>query len=173
MKGTTTEIPGTIGFLKTDGDPGGGSGGAEPEQRGGLRMSRAAAAAARAAAAQSPSKEGGAETPSREERIVSTPGVRGGKPRIAGHRITVADIAIWHERMGMSPDEIVSAYPSITLSDVHSALAYYYDDRDEIDRSIREGEEYAESMRAKHPSLVAEKLKARKTDAPDDPLPSR
>ena len=44
------------------------------------------------------------------ERILSTPGIRGGKPRIAGHRITVSDVAIWHERMGMSPDEIVSEY---------------------------------------------------------------
>jgi hypothetical protein len=28
------------------------------------------------------------------DRIVRTPGVRGGKPRISGHRITVADAAI-------------------------------------------------------------------------------
>lgn len=56
-------------------------------------------------------------------RIVSTPGTCGGRPRIDGHRITVEDIAIWHERMGMSPDEIVSSYPTITLSDVHAALA--------------------------------------------------
>ena len=42
---------------------------------------------------------------------------------------TVEDVAIWHERMGMSPDEIVSSYPTITLSDVHAALAYYYENR--------------------------------------------
>ena len=46
-------------------------------------------------------------------RIVSTPGICGGRPRIDGHRITVEDIAIWHERMGMSPDEIVSSHSSI------------------------------------------------------------
>ena len=34
------------------------------------------------------------------DRIVTTLGVRGGKPRIAGHRITVSDVAIWHERWG-------------------------------------------------------------------------
>jgi uncharacterized protein (DUF433 family) len=59
------------------------------------------------------------------EHIEITPGTCGGKPRIAGHRIKVQDIVIWHERMGMSPDEIVSNYPSITLSDVYAALAYY------------------------------------------------
>lgn len=31
-------------------------------------------------------------------------GICGGKPRIAGDRIKVQDIVIWHERMGMSPD---------------------------------------------------------------------
>jgi uncharacterized protein (DUF433 family) len=32
----------------------------------------------------------------------------------------------------MSPDEIVSAYPTLTLSDVHAALAYYHDHRADI-----------------------------------------
>lgn len=41
------------------------------------------------------------------QHIEVTPDVCGGKPRIAGHRIKVRDIVIWHERMGMSPDEIV------------------------------------------------------------------
>src|SRR2546423_9517217 len=86
--------------------------------------------------------------PADRVRIVSMPGVCGGRPRIDGHRITVEDVAIWHERMGMSPDEIVSAYPSITLSDVHSALAYYFENRERIDAEIREGERFVEEMRA-------------------------
>src|SRR4029450_12500399 len=32
------------------------------------------------------------------EHVVVTPGVCGGKPRIAGHRIKVAHVAAWHER---------------------------------------------------------------------------
>jgi uncharacterized protein (DUF433 family) len=105
------------------------------------------------------------------DRIVSTPGVRGGKPRIAGHRITVADVAIWYERMGMSPDEIVSEYPTITLSDVHAALAYYFDHRDDVDREIQAGQEFAEKLRAGAPSVFDE-LKARKANAADDSIPS-
>src|SRR3954449_868074 len=81
-------------------------------------------------------------------RIVSTPGTCGGRPRIDGHRITVEDVAIWHERLGMSPDEIVSAYPSLTLSDVHAALAYYYENRDRIDADILEGERFVQEMKA-------------------------
>ena len=92
-------------------------------------------------------------------RIVSTPGTCGGRPRIDGHRITVEDVAIWHERMGMSPDEIVSAYPSITLSDVHAALAYYYENRAQIDAEILEGERFVAEMKAKSgPGPLEEKL---------------
>jgi uncharacterized protein (DUF433 family) len=113
-----------------------------------------------------------AEPAGLDDRIVRSPGVRGGKPRIAGHRITVSDVAVWHERMGMSPDEIVAEYPSLGLSDVHYALAYYFDHRDEIDREIREGEQFAERFRAGAPSIF-EELRAGTADAADDPLPSR
>src|SRR5438067_821840 len=93
-------------------------------------------------------------------RIVSTPGICGGRPRIDGHRITVEDVAIWHERMGLSPDEIVSAHPSITLSDVHAALAYYYENRAQIDADIREGEQFVAEMKAKSPpSLLQQRLR--------------
>ena len=71
------------------------------------------------------------------ERISKTPGIQGGKACIAGHRIRVMDIVIWHEDLSMSPDEIVTAYTHITLSDVHAALAYYFDNVEEIRNDIR------------------------------------
>src|SRR4029077_16290520 len=90
------------------------------------------------------------------DRIVMTPGVRGGKPRIAGHRITVSDVAIWHERMGMTPDEIVSENPSITPAVVHAAPAYYFVHKDEVDQEIQDGEEFVEKLRAGAPSIFDE-----------------
>jgi uncharacterized protein (DUF433 family) len=36
----------------------------------------------------------------------------------------------------------VPEFPTITRSDVHAALAYCYDHRDEVDREILEGEEF-------------------------------
>ena len=106
-------------------------------------------------------------------RIVSTPGTCGGRPRIDGRRITVEDVAIWHERMGMSPDEIVSAYPSLTLADVHAALAYYDENRDRIDADIAEGERFVQEMKAQFgPGPLQEQLGRRTADAQDDSLPS-
>jgi uncharacterized protein (DUF433 family) len=96
------------------------------------------------------------------EHIEITPGVSGGKPRIAGHRIKVQDIVIWHERMGMSPDEIVYHYPSITLADVYAALAYYYGHMQEIRNQIEEGEAFATDLEAKTPYLVQQKLRNRR-----------
>jgi uncharacterized protein (DUF433 family) len=113
-----------------------------------------------------------ADHPADRLRIVSTPGICGGRPRIDGHRIQVEDIAIWHERMGMSPDEIVSEYPSITLADVHAALAYYYANRERIDADIEAGKKYAEEMKAKaDASRLQKMLRQRKADAPNDSLP--
>jgi uncharacterized protein (DUF433 family) len=113
-----------------------------------------------------------AEHPADRVRIVSTPGICGGRPRIDGHRIQVEDIAIWHERMGMSPAEIVAEYPSITLADVHAALAYYYEYRERIDADIEAAKRYAEEMKAKAgPSLLEQRLRQRKADAQDNSVP--
>src|SRR5205807_8427847 len=81
-----------------------------------------------------------------DQHIEVTPGIAGGKPRIAGHRITVQNIAIWHERMGKSPDEIATEY-DLTLADVYAALAYYFDHRPEIDQAIEEGRAFVEALR--------------------------
>ena len=51
--------------------------------------------------------------------IVSAAGTP--KPRIAGHRIRVQDVAIWHEKLGMSADEIADQHPTITLADIRMA----------------------------------------------------
>jgi uncharacterized protein (DUF433 family) len=93
-----------------------------------------------------------------DQHIECTEGIAGGKPRVAGHRITVENIAIWHNRLGMSVDEIANEY-DLTLADVHAALAYYFDHRVEIDRSIEAGQAFAEALRQHSPSKVHQRLK--------------
>jgi uncharacterized protein (DUF433 family) len=95
------------------------------------------------------------------EHIVMTPGVCGGKPHIKGHRITVQHIVLWHERGGLSPDEIVSRHPGITLADVYAALTYYHDHRDAIASSIAADEAFADQVRGQSPSLLQQKLTQR------------
>jgi uncharacterized protein (DUF433 family) len=104
------------------------------------------------------------------EHIVSTPDTCGGKPRIAGSRIQVKHLAIMHERQGMSPEEIVSEFPHLTLADIYAALAYYHDHREAINAEIAADRAWYEEQKAKQPSRLQETLKARKANAPDDPL---
>lgn len=92
------------------------------------------------------------------EHITKTPGICGGKACVAGTRVRVMDIVIWHENLGWTADEIVSQVPSVTLSDVHAALAYYFDNREEIEEDIRLNDEIAEKFRAQYPSKLREKL---------------
>ena len=114
------------------------------------------------------------ETPSVvREHIVSTPDTCGGKPRIAGSRIQVKHVVVMHERQGMTPEQIVSEYPHLTLAGIYAALAYYHDHREEVNADIRAEQGWYEEMKAKHPSRLQEKLKARKANAPDDTLSPR
>ena len=60
-----------------------------------------------------------------------------GHTRVAGTRIRVANIVLWTEQ-GLSPEEIVAAHPQLNLADVHAALAFYFDNRSDMDRLIAE-----------------------------------
>jgi uncharacterized protein (DUF433 family) len=88
------------------------------------------------------------------QHITKTPGVCGGRACLAGHRIRVMDIVVWHEKRGYSPDEIVDMFPGITLADVYAALAYYFDNREEIEAEFRKDEEWARFAEANYPSRL-------------------
>ena len=80
-------------------------------------------------------------------------------------RIRVAQIAADYLGRGWSAEEIVFQYPHLTLAEVHSALAYYFDHRDEIDREL--AEELAEAERSRHEqpeSAILARLRALKRE---------
>jgi uncharacterized protein (DUF433 family) len=88
------------------------------------------------------------------KHIEKNAGVCGGRACIAGHRIRVQDVVVLHEMRGMSAKEILAEYPGITLADVHAALAYYYDNQQEIADELRKAEEWAEWVKANIPSKI-------------------
>lgn len=55
-----------------------------------------------------------------------------------GTRVKVSEITWRHVYDGQDPDEIVEALPQLTLADIHAALAYYYDHREEIESELEE-----------------------------------
>jgi uncharacterized protein (DUF433 family) len=94
-----------------------------------------------------------------DRHIVIDPDICHGKPHLAGHRIRVQDIAVWHERLGMSVAEICADY-ELSLAEVYAALAYYFDYKAVIDQEIAADQAYFEAFKKDNPSLLQEKLKA-------------
>ncbi len=70
--------------------------------------------------------------------VVKTTGVCGGEATIEGTRIAVWHIVEFYYSLGMSVEEILLEWEHLTPAQVFSALAYYHDHRDEIDRARRE-----------------------------------
>ena len=60
--------------------------------------------------------------------------------------------------MGMSPEDIIIALPHLTLSQMHAALSYYYDHKNEMDKKWKESTENVEKLRKGHSSILEKKI---------------
>ncbi len=56
-------------------------------------------------------------------RIVIDPQIRFGKPTVRGTRITVGDV-LSYLASGMSEDEILADFPSLTREDIRACLSF-------------------------------------------------
>lgn len=92
--------------------------------------------------------------------IVKEPG---SPARLESHpRTRVAMIVMDYLGRGLGPEDIVRHFPYLTLAEVHAAMTYYHDHRDEIDAEIRsELDQLKNSADANSRSAVWLKLKAK------------
>lgn len=84
--------------------------------------------------------------------IVKEPGYCGGQPAIDDTRVRVKNIVALLQE-GKTPEQMLEEYPSLNLAQVHAALAYYYDNREEIESALQEEEDWEarhEQSRAEH-----------------------
>lgn len=72
--------------------------------------------------------------------IVSRPNVCGGSPCIKDTRITVRTIVVYVLHHGLTPEDLLSYYPHLPFGAIYDALAYYYDNREELDADIAANE---------------------------------
>lgn len=77
--------------------------------------------------------------------IVSNPEIRNGRPIIAGTTLMVMDVAAAHIYHGQNADELAQGY-NITLAQTYAALAYYYDNKADIDRALKDSAQFAKQM---------------------------
>jgi len=80
--------------------------------------------------------------------IAVNPNVRNGRPYVIGTSVTVADVAMAKNYHSQDADGIVDWY-GLTLPQVYGALAYYYDHKAELDRTIRDQIKRAEKFKEK------------------------
>ena len=75
-------------------------------------------------------------------RIMPAPSTGNGEPMIKGSKIPVRIIAGYYQ-MGMSEAEIIEGFPQLVPADIFSALAFYFDNKPEMDALMEEyGREY-------------------------------
>jgi len=88
------------------------------------------------------------------DKIEIKPGVAGSQPCIAGTRFTVKQIAVWHEFMGLSADEIATEH-DLNLSEIYAALSYFFDHREAIMQAIQAEEALVTELKKRFPSKIA------------------
>jgi uncharacterized protein (DUF433 family) len=65
--------------------------------------------------------------------------------RIGGTRVSL-DSIVYAYRRGASPESIQRSFPSLTLEQVHGALAFYLSHQTEVDRHVVQGEKEFEEL---------------------------
>lgn len=86
-------------------------------------------------------------------------GIQGGKPVITGTRIPVSTIIIWY-KAGKEIHDILDMYPQLKPSQIHDALSYYYDHREEIEEEIALMQDETHWQKQYPPCKGAELLRA-------------
>ncbi len=81
--------------------------------------------------------------------IVRSDDVRGGRPRVAGTGVTVRRIVGWYKQ-GLTPEEITTEIPHLSLAQVYAALTYYHANREEIEADIAAEESEAKQLEEQH-----------------------
>lgn len=83
-------------------------------------------------------------------------------PEIASTTLKVVELVGEQQAYGWSPEELYFQHPYMTLGQIHSALAYYWDHREELDLDIRRRLERAEELRGVfQPPELVERLRGR------------
>jgi uncharacterized protein (DUF433 family) len=68
-------------------------------------------------------------------------------PIIAGTSMKVVELALAQLAYGWSPEELHFQFPYLTLGQIYSALAYYWDHREDLDRDIERRMEAINQLR--------------------------
>jgi uncharacterized protein (DUF433 family) len=85
-------------------------------------------------------------------------------PLIAGTTMKVVELVTAQQAYGWSPEELAFQFPYLTLGQIHSALAYYWDHQQELDEDIAHRLARVEELRRHAPTHpLVTRLRSRQT----------
>ena len=70
-----------------------------------------------------------------------------GVARVGGTRVTLETV-LWTFNEGASAEDIVSRYPALSLADVYAVIAYYLNNRAQIDTYLSQADETEQEVRS-------------------------
>ena len=83
-------------------------------------------------------------------------------PIISGTNMKIVELVLGRLAYGWSPEELHLQHPYLTLGQIYSALAYYWDHQEEFDKDIKQRLEYVDQVqRSMGPSPLVARLKAK------------
>ena len=83
-------------------------------------------------------------------------------PVIAGTNMKVVELILERMAYGWSPEELHFRHPYLTLGQIYSALAYYWDHQEELDQDIERRLQFVDQVqRAVKPSPLVARLRAK------------
>jgi uncharacterized protein (DUF433 family) len=84
-----------------------------------------------------------------------------GIPWILGTRMKVIELVLDSRAYGWSPEELRFQHPQLSMGQIYSALAYYEDHREELDKNIERRLRFVDQTRShKKPIPLEERLRA-------------
>ena len=84
-------------------------------------------------------------------------------PTIAGTTMKVIELVLDHIAYGWSPEELYFQHPYLTMGQIYSALAYYWDHKVDFDQDIERRQQFIDQVRqATKPPPITERLKAKR-----------
>ena len=85
-----------------------------------------------------------------------------GVPRVGDTRMKVIDLVVAHQSHSYTAEDLHFHFPDISMSQAHAALAYYWDNKAELDAAIDAQRRYVDMMRESFGDrTIASKLRAK------------
>ena len=85
-----------------------------------------------------------------------------GIPLIAGTTMKVIELVLDYRAYGWSPEELHFQHPYLSMGQIHSALAYYWDHQETLDEDVERRMHFVDDLRrSAAPTLLEQRLRAK------------